>query len=84
MVGVRGHKRYRDGAWRLVVPAPNHPLTGRRRNIYETVHAPNNRASASAADTRLVVAVSSGQGLMSDRRDRPRGRGPNVADLARD
>jgi hypothetical protein len=60
---VKGHKRFRSGAWRLVVAAGNDPLTGERRSVYETVHAPDNRAGAKAADARLaelIVAVESG------------------------
>jgi hypothetical protein len=86
-LALKGSKRFRSGAWRLVVPAPNDPLTGRRRNIYETLHAPNNRAGAKVADTRLaelIVAASSGQAPLSERRGHPRSRGPTVADLARD
>jgi integrase len=78
---MKGHKRYRSGAWRLVVAAGTDPVTGRRRSIYETVAAPNNRAGAKLADARLaelVVAVESGQDA------EPRGprRGPLVNELA--
>jgi hypothetical protein len=61
---MRGHKRYRAGAWRLIVFAGTDPLTGRRRNLDETVSAPNNSAGAKAADARLaelVAAVESGR-----------------------
>ena len=85
---MRGNKRFRSGAWRLVVPAPRDPLTGARRNVYETVKAPNNRAGAKLADARLaelIVEVSSGR--VADRgigeHQTPK-RGPTVADLARD
>ncbi|HYA45027.1 MAG TPA: site-specific integrase [Acidimicrobiales bacterium] len=85
---MRGHKRFRNGAWRLVVAAPNDPLTGRRRNIYETVHEPDNRAGAKLADARLaelIVAVSSGHVTANDLDGQPAARcGPTVADLARD
>lgn len=83
---MKGHKRFRDGAWRLTVPAPNDPLTGRRRNVYETVHAPNNRAGAKLADARiaeLIVAIGSGQ-LPAPLAEQPSRHGPTVADLARD
>lgn len=82
---MKGYKRFRDGAWRLVVAAPNDPLTGRRRNIYETVHAPDNRAGAKLADARLaelIVAVTSG--LAPGAGEGQSRHGPTVADLARD
>ncbi len=59
-----GHKRYRDGAWRLVVAAGVDPGSGRRRGVYETVRAPDNRAGAKLADARLaelIAAVESGR-----------------------
>lgn len=65
----------------MVVAAGSHPDTGRRRTVYETVHAPNNRAGAKAADARLaelIAAVESGQEPR-----RTAGRGPTVAELAR-
>jgi hypothetical protein len=78
---MKGHKRYRSGAWRLVVAAGTDPVTGRRRSIYETVSAPNNRAGAKLADTRLaelVVAVESGH----DAPSQGGRRGPLVNELA--
>jgi hypothetical protein len=30
---MTGHKRYRAGAWDLIVPAPNDPVTGERRQV---------------------------------------------------
>jgi integrase len=85
---MRGYKRFRAGAWRLVVAAPKDSLTGRRRNIYETVHAPNNRAGAKQADTRLaelLVEVASGRAAPREQSDETSSRfGPTVADLARD
>jgi len=78
---VRGSKRYRSGAWRLVVAAGVDPVTGRRRSVYETVHAPDNRAGAKAADARLaelIAAVESGAEPELTRRA-----GPTVAELAR-
>jgi integrase len=61
---MKGHKRYRSGAWRLVVTAGSDPRTGARRNIYETIHGADNRAGAKAADARLaelIAAVESGE-----------------------
>jgi len=65
---MKGTKRSRSGAWRRKVFAGWDPGTGKRVDLYETVKAPNNRAGAKAADTRLaemVAAVESGE--------RPRG-----------
>jgi integrase len=48
----------------LVVAAGLDPDTGRRRSVFETVHAPDNRAGAKLADARvaeLIAAVESGQ-----------------------
>jgi integrase len=85
---MKGHKRFRDGAWRLVVPAPSDPLTGRRRNVFETLHAPNTRAGAKLADARLaelIVVVTSGRAPLPGSEDQQASRrGPTVADLARD
>ncbi|MHB1486252.1 MAG: hypothetical protein ACYCS7_00890 [Acidimicrobiales bacterium] len=55
---MKGHKRYRAGAWRLVVAAGNDPLTGRRRSVFETVRAPNNRAGSKVADARLAELIT--------------------------
>jgi hypothetical protein len=82
ILGVRGHKRYKDGAWRLVVANGVDPVTGRRRTIYETVRGPNNRAGAKLADARLaelIAAVESGR--YPEERADPR-RGPSVAEIA--
>jgi integrase len=60
---VKGHKRYRSGAWRLAVFAGTDPESGRKRYVYETVHAPNSRAGAKSADARLahlILAVEEG------------------------
>jgi hypothetical protein len=60
---MRGHKRFKDGAWRLVVEAGNDPITGKRRQVDRTVRAPNTRAGEAAADVelaKLIVEVSSG------------------------
>jgi hypothetical protein len=37
---MRGHKRFKDGAWRLVVDAGKDPITGKRRQVNRTVRAP--------------------------------------------
>lgn len=61
---MKGHKRFRSGAWRLAVFAGIDPDTGRQRYLHETVHAPNNRAGAKAADARLahlITAVEEGR-----------------------
>jgi glutathione S-transferase len=79
---MRGHKRFKEGAWRLAVANGFDPLTGRRRTIYESVSGANNRAGAKLADARLaelIVAVESGR--YTERRD-VAGRGPSVAEIA--
>ena len=55
---MKGHKRFRSGAWRLAVFAGFDPETGRKRYVHETVHGPNNRAGAKAADRRLAELIS--------------------------
>ncbi len=80
---MKGHKRYRSGAWRLVVHTGVDPATGRRRSIHETVHGPENRAGAKAADARLaelIAAVESGREI--ERSTRRSGSGLTVAELA--
>jgi hypothetical protein len=80
---MKGNKRYRNGAWRLTVAAGSDPLTGRRRTVYRTVQAPDNRAGAKAADAELaslIVAVESGR--HPEEEEAPT-RGPTVAELAR-
>jgi integrase len=79
---MRGHKRFKEGAWRLAVANGFDPLTGRRRTIYESVSGANNRAGAKLADARLaelIVAVESGR--YPERRD-VAARGPSVAEIA--
>ena len=78
---MRGHKRFRSGAWRLVVAAGLDPATGRRRSLYETVNAPNNRAGAKLADARLAELIAA---VESGRAPEPSGgrSGPTVAELA--
>jgi integrase len=55
---MKGHKRWRSGAWRLAVFAGVDADTGKQRYIHETVRAPNNRAGAKAADARLAELIS--------------------------
>jgi hypothetical protein len=79
---MKGHKRYRSGAWRLVVHTGVGPATGRRRSIHETVHGPENRAGAKAANARLaelIAAVESGREIeRSTRRSGMDSRSPSV------
>jgi len=66
--GVKGHKRFRSGAWRLTVFAGWDPVTTKRIDIHETIKAPNNRAGAKEADARLaaiITAVEEGTELKS-------------------
>jgi integrase len=61
---MKGHKRFRSGAWRLAVFTGIDPVTGRQRYLHETVHGPNTRAGAKTADARLaqlIVAVEEGR-----------------------
>lgn len=63
-MAMRGHKRWRSGAWRLAVFAGIDADTGRQRYVNETVHEANNRAGAKAADARLaelITAVENGR-----------------------
>lgn len=63
---MAGHKRYRAGAWRFTVEGPRDPITGKRKPIYRTFHAPNTREGAKAADValaQLVVEVDVGKAL---------------------
>ena len=65
---MRGHKRFKDGSWRLIVDAGKDPMTGKRRQIVRTVRGRNTRAGAQAADiepARLVVEVTSGEAAPS-------------------
>ncbi|MGD9796088.1 MAG: tyrosine-type recombinase/integrase [Acidimicrobiia bacterium] len=56
---MKGHKRFRSGAWRLTVFAGWDPVTGKRVDVYATVKAPDNRAGAKVADARLAELVTS-------------------------
>jgi len=59
---MREHKRFKDGAWRLVVEAGKDPVTGKRRQINRTVREPSTRAGETVADVelaKLIVEVSS-------------------------
>ena len=55
---MRGHKRYRAGAWRLTVFAGFDPVSGKRQDVHESVKAPNTRAGAKQADARLAAIIS--------------------------
>jgi integrase len=55
---MKGHKRFKAGAWRLVVDAGPDPITGRRRTVNRTVHAPNTKRGAQQADTELAKLVA--------------------------
>ena len=54
---VKGTKRFRAGAWRLEVEVGTDPVTGRRRRVNRTVHAPNNKRGERQADTELAKLV---------------------------
>ena len=54
---VRGHKPFRAGAWRLTVNAKD-PVSGKRKPVYATVHAPNNRRGEAKADSELAKLVA--------------------------
>ena len=56
---MKGHKRYRSGAWRITVFAGWDPVTNKRINICETVKGPDNKAGAKLADARLAEIVTS-------------------------
>jgi len=68
---VKANKRYRDGAWRLTVAAGSDPLTGRRRTVYKTVHAPDNRAGAKQADAEHQQRCNHGARYQSPKPGRP-------------
>jgi integrase len=51
---VKGHVRYRSGAWRLTVEGGNDPLTGKRRQIHRTVRAPDTKAGRRTAESALA------------------------------
>ena len=55
------------------------PLTRRRRNVYETVRAPNNRAGAKQAEARLAEIIAL---VEAGKRPHPGSSGPTVAELA--
>jgi integrase len=54
---VKGHKRFKDGAWRLIVNATD-PVTGKRKPVNRTVHAPNTKRGAAEADTELAKLIA--------------------------
>ena len=51
---MRGYKRFRSGAWRLVAEGPKDPITGKRQQVFRTIRVPNNRAGAKQADVELA------------------------------
>lgn len=51
---MSGHKRYRNGAWRLTVDAGRDAL-GKRVQLHRTIHAPDNRAGRKQADLALAA-----------------------------
>jgi integrase len=54
---MKGTKRFKAGAWRLTVDAGTDPVTGDRRRINRTVHAPNNKRGERQADMELAKLV---------------------------
>lgn len=54
---MKGNLRFKDGAWRLRVDVGRDPLTGKRRSIYKTVHAPDNKRGRSQAESELARLV---------------------------
>lgn len=61
---MAGHKRFRNGAWRLTADAEPDPFTGKRRQVHATVHEPDTRAGAKAAGrelAKLVLAAADGR-----------------------
>jgi integrase len=80
---MKGHKRWRSGAWRLAVFAGINPDSGKQRYIHETVHAPNNRAGAKVADARLAVLITAVEsGRSPDPARKPKAKVLTVAALA--
>ena len=58
------------------------PVSGRRRTVYETVHAADNRAGAKAADARLAELIAAIESGREPERHGAAHKGPLVADLA--
>ncbi len=54
---MAGNVRYRSGAWRIQVYAGTDPITGRKKRVARTVHAPNNRAGRKLADEALATLL---------------------------
>ena len=81
--GMKGHKRYRSGGWRLAVFTGIDPESGRQRYVYETVRAPNNRAGAKLADGRLAQLIAAVEtGALADARVPPKVPALTVNELA--
>jgi integrase len=55
---LRGTIRYRLGAWRLRVDAGSDPITGKRRQIERTLHAPDNQKGRRLAETELSKLIA--------------------------
>lgn len=79
---MKGSKRYRSGAWRLVVNAGRDPASGKRRSIYDSVPAPNNRAGAKQADARLAELIAAVEAGREPEHPGRRRKGISVAELA--
>lgn len=66
---MAGNIRWKDGAWRLRAEAgPRDPITGQRKRVYETVHAPNNKRGRAIAEKRmaaLITEIDSGRTVAS-------------------
>ena len=54
---MRGHKRFKVGRLAATVNATD-PVTGKRKPIYATVHAPNNKRGEAKADSELAKLVA--------------------------
>jgi hypothetical protein len=60
---VGGHERFKAGAWRLTVNTKD-PVTGKRKPVHATVHAPNNKRGDVEADSELakiIIQVETGR-----------------------
>lgn len=61
---MRGHLRWRAGAWRLTVDAGVDPITRKRRQVHRTVHEPDTKTGRRKAETalaRFVTEVETGR-----------------------
>jgi integrase len=55
---LRGTIRYRHGAWRLRVDGGKDPVTGKRRQIERTLHAPDSQKGRRLAETELAKLIA--------------------------